>query len=747
MSRLSCATLLLACTFFSGASASEAPRREPEQPLGLQDHLENLATRIGPRQAGSASDRLAQEYVAGRLERLGLEVHRQELGEVRISDRVDVELHSANIFGVRSGSAPGAILVGAHHDSRNASCPGASDDASGVSVVLEAARILSRRPPRHTLIFASFAGEETHGLPGSRKFLEEWKGEPFLFALTLDFVGSGKIFVAPFPRPPELWANRLLSAAVTPADRSWVSFDPWLTVVPRLIDISFAADHGSFLEAGIPALNLSCQFPAWIYHTSEDRAERTTAPTLRAARDVVVRIVDAADARGLPPLERDPGYLPLPLGGRAVFFRSALLRAAAILVGLLAVATLARNSREVLSLSSAGEALRAVLVCLPLALITVSAGFAGGWLISAVRQLRHPGYAHPAAYLGAALAGGILGLWISVSLARFVRPTTAPGAYLAAAILLESVAAGGCLAVGRFDVAFPFLLGTAGMLLAAWCRTPGRRVGFGLLGFAALVPFLSPTTYRMFQELSGVPVPSHALELAVLGLGFPWFLFLQHLSCLPEILGNRFLRGTLRPRIGLTLGGFVLAATILASTRPAYDARHRILVTMRQEIDLDHKRTEVILASSESLREVRLAGREGPPLPDALETRFRVPFPARNPPSLDIRLEESAEGYRVIAVRGSLAGTPRLVSLDLSASHPVDILRGGEWRPATEYRKVIVPDSGTISASIPVRLPEAARINLDLMVESDEDLLGLRPGGPWRVIRAAAVLRARKTLP
>ena len=46
-------------------------------------------------------------------------------------------------------------------------------------------------------------------------------------------IGSGRLFVAPFPAPPSLWANRMLASAEARAHTGRVSFDPWLAIVPR----------------------------------------------------------------------------------------------------------------------------------------------------------------------------------------------------------------------------------------------------------------------------------------------------------------------------------------------------------------------------------------------------------------------------------------------------------------------------------------------------------------------------------
>ncbi|HWU73868.1 MAG TPA: M28 family metallopeptidase [Sphingomonas sp.] len=80
-----------------------------------------------------------------------------------------------DVLGVQKGSDPNrVIIIGGHIDSivgdvmdAKADAPGANDDASGVAVVLEAARILSKRKFRATIVYAVFSGEE-QGLWGGK---------------------------------------------------------------------------------------------------------------------------------------------------------------------------------------------------------------------------------------------------------------------------------------------------------------------------------------------------------------------------------------------------------------------------------------------------------------------------------------------------------------------------------------------------------------------------------------------------
>lgn len=77
-----------------------------------------------------------------------------------------------NVLAERPGTDPtaGAVLLGAHYDTVPGT-PGADDNASGVAVVLEAARLLRERPTARTLRLAFFDREE-RGMLGSRAYAQ-----------------------------------------------------------------------------------------------------------------------------------------------------------------------------------------------------------------------------------------------------------------------------------------------------------------------------------------------------------------------------------------------------------------------------------------------------------------------------------------------------------------------------------------------------------------------------------------------
>ena len=78
---------------------------------------------------------------------------------------------TANVVSTLKGTVdPNLIYVVSSHFDSVAVGPGADDDTSGTTALLEAARILARTPMPATIVFASFTGEEA-GLLGSREFV------------------------------------------------------------------------------------------------------------------------------------------------------------------------------------------------------------------------------------------------------------------------------------------------------------------------------------------------------------------------------------------------------------------------------------------------------------------------------------------------------------------------------------------------------------------------------------------------
>jgi Zn-dependent M28 family amino/carboxypeptidase len=116
--------------------------------------------------------------------------------------RIPVPTRITNVMATLRGSVtPERVyVVSGHYDSRvtdvmnaDADSPGANDDASGVAVSMELARIMAKRRPKATIVFAAVAGEE-QGLYGARHMAAQYKaaGTDVQAMFTNDIVGSSR---------------------------------------------------------------------------------------------------------------------------------------------------------------------------------------------------------------------------------------------------------------------------------------------------------------------------------------------------------------------------------------------------------------------------------------------------------------------------------------------------------------------------------------------------------------------------
>jgi len=121
---------------------------------------------------------LTRTYITNELKQFGWKPKLEKFSE------------GVNIFAERGGTnkAAKAILVAAHYDTV-AFSPGADDNASGVAVVLEVARLLGSRSTPRTLQLAFFDKEEA-GLLGSQAFVsKKARLQNLGGAIVMDMVG------------------------------------------------------------------------------------------------------------------------------------------------------------------------------------------------------------------------------------------------------------------------------------------------------------------------------------------------------------------------------------------------------------------------------------------------------------------------------------------------------------------------------------------------------------------------------
>ena len=226
----------------------------------------------------------AAEYIAGKFKSYGL----QPMGDSYFQEFSHTfpgkgEIKMKNVVAVIPGTDPGLkdspVVLSAHYDHLGMGWPdvrkgnegkihyGADDNASGVAIMLELARSLSKTlKPARTVIFVAFTGEEA-GLIGSRYFVEHlkdyYKGH-VIADVNLDTDGrlfDKKLMVINAGSAKE-WKFVFMGTDYTTGVKT--------EIIPQELD---ASDQVAFIEKGIPAVQLFTG-PTEDYHRPSDTADK-----------------------------------------------------------------------------------------------------------------------------------------------------------------------------------------------------------------------------------------------------------------------------------------------------------------------------------------------------------------------------------------------------------------------------------------------------------------------------------------
>ncbi len=271
------------------------------------------------RGAGSRGLDAAASYIAERFEHLGfLPLTSGARGDDRyfqpftMTGETGQPLPARNVIGVLPGTNPAlngqALVVSAHYDhlgfgwpdaragAKGKLHPGADDNASGVAVMLELARLMADAKPERSVIFAAFAGEEA-GLVGARHYVRtaQAPGAPFALSghiadLNIDTVGrlaDGKVTIFGTGSAREMPFIFMGASAVT-----------GVPAQPVAQEIN-ASDHTAFVEAGVPAVQLFAS-TAGDYHRPSDTADKIDAAGLGKVAAILKEAVDYLAARPEP---------------------------------------------------------------------------------------------------------------------------------------------------------------------------------------------------------------------------------------------------------------------------------------------------------------------------------------------------------------------------------------------------------------------------------------------------------------
>jgi carboxypeptidase Q len=233
---------------------------------------------------------------------------------------LDVQFHDADLMGYNTiAEIPGTdlkdevVMLGGHMDSWH-SGTGATDNAAGVSVAMEAVRILqaTKLQPRRTIRVGLWSGEE-QGLYGSRAYVKDhfggydddpnstlyaqlWGGQPPARKLTIkpeyeNFCayynldnGTGKV------RGVYLEGNE----AARPIFRKWLADFRGMGAATLSASATGGTDHMSFDGIGLPGFQFiqdPVEYETRTHHSNQDVYDRLQAEDLQQASVIMATFI------------------------------------------------------------------------------------------------------------------------------------------------------------------------------------------------------------------------------------------------------------------------------------------------------------------------------------------------------------------------------------------------------------------------------------------------------------------------
>ncbi len=283
--------------------------------------MSDLSKKFPNRVTWSEQRKKAGRWIKEELNKMGYESKGMHFSEV-IAGKQYTDLE--NVYAEKKGTTfPNEIIVlMAHYDITDTTVEGAMDNASGVGVVMEMARVLAKENTQRTVIFLLTDSEEFGAFWGARAFAAQFpRVHQIVAALNFDFVTAEKqtkiLTLCDGLKEgfTPLWLREIAMDSLRSVGgvkvTDMIHFGEW---AERAMQIP-PGDHGAFLAAGIPTLTWVGQSDNFSYvmahyhHTHHDRVEamrpESFVPYGRGA-ERAVRSIDALPS--LPENPRDGNY-------------------------------------------------------------------------------------------------------------------------------------------------------------------------------------------------------------------------------------------------------------------------------------------------------------------------------------------------------------------------------------------------------------------------------------------------------
>lgn len=274
----------------------EIPVVEEVNSFYLQESLGILSA--APRPSGSRGEDNASRYIQKLLKDYGYTVNRQRFREKSEHE----EVFGTNVVAVRPAEDPDAdiILICTWHDSAPES-PGAGNNASGVSVFLETARILSGIPTDTEVRFVSLSAHEKDAL-GARiyaKGLSKRERERLIGVITIGPCGAvdtEETVLATQDGRDTMLGDLLLESAAGITETRW-------NYVQKA-----GLENGIFASCGIPAVQIGQRYDSFDFGTPLDTVDTVDAECLSGIVDTLCQAVSKIMSLDTPSMRAKAHY-------------------------------------------------------------------------------------------------------------------------------------------------------------------------------------------------------------------------------------------------------------------------------------------------------------------------------------------------------------------------------------------------------------------------------------------------------
>lgn|GEM_PF-3168613 len=234
------------------------------------EHIQRIAQK--PRPAGSAYNGEVRQYIKSYIENLGLTVE-EDIHTVKhkYEDRM-VEVHNL-IVKLEGSDTTGTVLYMSHYDSVDEG-PGANDNASGVSIMLELLKSITASSQVSNDVMFLFTDGEEYGILGSNAYVGNQPVDEIALVINLEARGNkGRSMLFETHENNYGMVSEFINASSMPYGYSFIN--DIYKILPNY------TDYEPFKNSDVQGLNLAYIEGLDVYHSEQDNIDSVTLETLQ----------------------------------------------------------------------------------------------------------------------------------------------------------------------------------------------------------------------------------------------------------------------------------------------------------------------------------------------------------------------------------------------------------------------------------------------------------------------------------